>query len=109
MATYELKWYLNGWHKFSKQVNGIDKARSTACSIINYLIEQGARVVVVYVHNVNKATSDYGQVWTKYYGDSRYKNNDYLYLPDSKGSEKGIIWKINPKTGKTISLYGYEE
>lgn len=101
MATYELKWYLNGWHKFSKQINGIDKARSTACSIINYLIEQGARVVVVYVHDITKPSWDYGEVWMK--------GGDYLYNADSKGSEKGIIWTVDKNTGKTVKKYGYIE
>lgn len=101
MATYRLRYYSNGWHELPRPHEGIDKARATACSLLDYLKTQGIRAMVIYIIDIKKPTYDYGQVWMKH--------DAYLYLPDSRGSEKGIIWKINPKTGKTISVFGYEE
>ena len=102
MATYQLKWYFKGWRHYPNEIEGMDEARATVCAIIQFLKEKkGLRAVQIYIHDVTKPSWDYGEVWMK--GDT------YLYNADSKGSDKGIIWTVNPNTGKTVKKYGYVE
>ena len=99
MAKYVLTWYDNNLvkHVSSKPDEGLETACKHAISIIesNKMVHNP-----VYIRNVLHSPSTYAQLWKPYeYFD------EYWY----SGAKAGLggIYKINPKTGKRMSLVGY--
>ena len=102
MAKYILIWYDNNLvkHVSSKPDEGLETACLHAISIIksNKMVHNS----VVFIQNVLHSPSTYAQLWKPYEYIEKY-----CYLGAKAGL--GTIYKINPKTGKRMSVVGYEE
>lgn len=90
---YELKYWDNGLNSHTREYNGTyDGARKAACSL---LISKKSKYSVI-IHRSGYRWS-IGELW--------FDGRDFCYVTRRAG--EGIIWKVNPKTGKLTSKIGY--
>ena len=93
---YEIVWYDKNLQRHVKTYAGTyDGARKTACD----LITKGAKYSVYISRPPGSIGDRLGEVWKSY--------NEFSYLSNRAG--EGIIWKVNPKTGKLTSKVGFVE
>lgn len=105
MAKYKLIYYPypNLEKRISKPIEGLDNARKKACAILLENSKRNPRDTSsgpIYIQNVLHTSSTYAHIWSPYMGR-------FYYL--GAWGEQGAIYSINPKTGKRMTLIGYED
>lgn len=100
---YELIYWDYNLKKHVKPYTGTyDGARKQACRLIRFSkAKYSVNIEGVRIKGNIRVTSPLGEVWS-----SDRKLMDYAYL-SHRGTEKGIIWNVNPDTGKLTSKAGY--
>lgn len=94
---YEIKYEDKNLKRHTREYSGTyDGARKAACLL---LMSKRARYTI-YIHRPGYRWA-IGEVW------SNWNNSTFSYLSGRAG--EGIIWKVNPRTGKLTSKLGYEE
>lgn len=90
---YELKYWDNGLNKHTREYNGTyDGARKAACILL--MSKKTKYPIHIYRPGYRWAI---GELWLD--------GGDFCYVTWRAG--EGIIWKVNPKTGKLTSKHGY--
>ena len=101
MMRYELITYSNSLSKRYAFTKGdINKARKLACQISGKIGYRKINEVTIKYPNQQPGWRYVGKVWMD-------GINSFAYLSGRDG--EGIIWQVNPKTGKLTRKIGYVE